>query len=83
MTARQARLFDDLPPRKTRGYLMHVTDAGIGEAGGHNCFLTCARCGAESGWLKFDTVTEAKRGLPCPRCNAPKVGPDGTRRLFK
>ncbi len=29
----------------------------------------CASCGAETDWLIFDTVTEAKRGIPCETCN--------------
>ncbi|WP_374584427.1 hypothetical protein [Ideonella dechloratans] len=33
------------------------------------CQMRCAKCGAETGWLVFDTVTEAKRGIPCERCN--------------
>jgi DNA-directed RNA polymerase subunit RPC12/RpoP len=67
--ARQAELFDK-PARRTRGQLMRVIDAGGGESGGLNCQLECSKCGHQSEWLLFDTVTEAKRGLPCPRCNA-------------
>ncbi|WP_454056895.1 DUF1643 domain-containing protein [Cupriavidus sp. Marseille-Q8015] len=31
--------------------------------------MKCGRCGAETEWLIFDTVTEAKRGIPCDSCN--------------
>jgi DNA-directed RNA polymerase subunit RPC12/RpoP len=60
--------------------LMHVADAGQVDAGAADdlgkplCSMRCARCGDESEWLVFDTVTEAKRGIPCQRCNAPEAG---------
>jgi DNA-directed RNA polymerase subunit RPC12/RpoP len=31
--------------------------------------MRCTRCRAETDWLIFDTVTEAKRGIPCEACN--------------
>jgi hypothetical protein len=65
MTARQTELLSK-PPRRTRGQLMHVSDAG--HADGLICTFRCKKCGFESGWLKCNTVTEAKRGLPCPKC---------------
>ena len=67
MTARQGELLEK-PPRRMRGQLMHVCDAG-------ECFediiccFRCRKCQYESRWLKVASVTEAKRGLPCPRCN--------------
>lgn len=67
MTARQGELLER-PPRRMRGQLMHVSDAGCGE-GKPVVRMRCAKCGYGSDWYKFDTVTEAKRGLPCPRCN--------------
>lgn len=44
--------------------MMHVCDAG-------DCIAMyrCAKCGAETKWLPFDTITEAKRGVPCETCN--------------
>lgn len=33
------------------------------------CMMRCSRCGAESDWLIFNTITEAKRGIPCEACN--------------
>jgi len=67
MTARQGELLAR-PPRQMRGRLMHVCDAGPGEGRGCVVMMRCQRCGHQSGWLLFDTVTEAKRGLPCPKC---------------
>lgn len=58
------------PPRARPRVLMHVADAGD-MLGKPMCVMRCARCGAETDWLVFDTVTEAKRGIPCETCNAP------------
>jgi len=58
--------------------LMHVSDAGDCPSGSAEdlgkpmCRMRCSRCGAETGWLIFDTVTEAKRGIPCEACNEQK-----------
>ena len=45
---------------------MHVADAGIG------CIqFICQHCGHNTGWVKDEwTVTENRRGHPCPICNA-------------
>jgi hypothetical protein len=79
--SRQLDMFEDLrSPRARPRVLMHVTDAGqvdagaAGDLGKPLCRMRCARCGDESDWLVFDTVTEAKRGIPCPRCNATEAG---------
>lgn len=64
----QLTLFD-LPRAKPRK-LMHVFDAGPAETGGHMIRFHCARCDHETDWMLVATVTEAKRGIPCPRCNA-------------
>lgn len=66
MTARQGELLEK-PHRKMRGQLMHVCDAGYEEEN-PIVQMQCAKCGFQSGWFQFDTVTEAKRGLPCPKC---------------
>lgn len=58
-------LFPGTKPLRARPrVLMHVSDAG-------DCIAKyrCAKCGAESGWLPFATITEAKRGIPCEACN--------------
>ncbi len=75
-------LFPDtkLPRAKPR-VLMHVSDASDCHTGRQEdlgkpmCVMKCTRCGQESEWLVFDTVTEAKRGIPCPTCNQPKETP--------
>ncbi len=63
-------LFPDLkPPRRKPRKLMHVCDAyGDGPEDVHVCFR-CSRCGHETDWIDGLTVTEAKRGIPCPMCN--------------
>ena len=63
------------PPRAKPRTLMHVTDAGAVSHGQPEdfgkplCRMRCTKCGAESDWLIFETVTEAKRGIPCGACN--------------
>lgn len=55
----------DKPPRRAPRVLMHVTDAGD-----RYIQFTCRTCGhRESRYGDFGTVTENKRGLPCPMCN--------------
>jgi len=66
--ARQQALFV-LPP-KPRVVRMHVFDAG--EATGLIACFRCDRCGHETDWTGIATVTEGRRGLPCPTCNAPR-----------
>lgn len=61
-------------PQKRR-VLMHVFDAGDCHTGAADdlgkpmCRMKCSHCGTETDWLVFDTVSEAKRGIPCERCN--------------
>ena len=31
--------------------------------------MHCSRCDLFTDWFQVQTVTEAKRGVPCPRCN--------------
>jgi hypothetical protein len=78
MTARQGELLER-PKRKTRGQIMHVCDAGCGE-GKPVVQFQCPKCEYQSDWFTFDTVTEARRGLPCPRCAmapAERQSPEG------
>lgn len=67
-------MFADLkPPRATPRRLMHVCDAGDGCCENETPIsvrYACARCGHETEWVNATTVTEAKRGIPCPHCNA-------------
>lgn len=56
------------PPRQKPRKLMHVCDAyGDGPEDNHVRFM-CHRCGHESDWIDDLTVTQAKRGIPCPEC---------------
>jgi hypothetical protein len=64
---RQLELLEK-PARKKPRVLMHVCDAGHCEDG-VNVQMECRTCGYQSGWMTCDTVSEAKRGLPCPKCN--------------
>lgn len=61
------------PPRKKPRVLMHVEDAGGSCSGGSEdtglwVLMKCATCGY--GEERYDlSVTEAKRGTACPKCN--------------
>lgn len=59
-------------PRKPRQWRMHVCDAGPDGETATLVRFKCQRCGHESEWTSMSTVTEAKRGLPCPVCNSKK-----------
>lgn len=53
------------PPRRKPRVLMRVTDAGD-----RYIEFTCARCGhVEAYHGDTGTVSENKRGRPCPVCN--------------
>lgn len=64
-------LFGDRPRRAPR-VMMHVSDAGNGCESAIARFR-CARCGHETDWLEVQTITEGRRGLPCPECNHTEV----------
>lgn len=67
-----AALFDKsefkTAPTKRRK-LMHVMDAGPAEDAGNMVVMQCNRCDLKTDWFYMRTVTEAKRGIPCPKCN--------------
>ena len=65
--ARTLEMFDK--PRKKREYLMHVCDSNSDDDGIQDVRFKCYRCGAETDWMEIPTITEAKRGIPCERCN--------------
>jgi DNA-directed RNA polymerase subunit RPC12/RpoP len=75
-----ADLFGEPPTRSARQWRMHVIDSGDCHTGAAEdlgkpmCVMKCARCGAETDWLIFDTITEAKRGIPCDYCNKTNKG---------
>jgi DNA-directed RNA polymerase subunit RPC12/RpoP len=60
--------FLEKPPRARR-VLMHVVDAGMAPNGKHIAHFVCSRCNHDGLWHYVNTVSEAKRGLPCPKCN--------------
>jgi len=66
-------MFPDLkPPRAKPRVLMHVCDADFCDEDPVRpelCVMKCVKCGAETDWLSFRNVSEAKRGIPCPTCN--------------
>ena len=69
--SRQPALFPaPAKPRAPRLWRMHVNDAGICSYGRNIAHFVCARCGHDAGWLPAEKLTEAKRGIPCPVCNA-------------
>lgn len=66
----QLRLFEirrPRRPRRMRRVMMHVIDAG-GDEDGDFARFECRRCGLTD-WIAYRTVSEAKRGVPCPECN--------------
>ncbi len=74
----RADLFPTAPRfyKKRRGVLGHVIDAGNGCGGaepGRNIWARL-RCRRGHEWEVFSghTVTELKRGIPCPTCNEEK-----------
>jgi DNA-directed RNA polymerase subunit RPC12/RpoP len=60
-------------PRKPLRVMMHVID--VGDSGFSDdgypgiAIFECGKCGHKTEWTTFRTVTEAKRGVPCPKCN--------------
>lgn len=56
-------------PRRKPRKLMHVCDAGPGDEEEDLVRFRCARCDHETEWMLMKTA-EAKRGIPCPACNA-------------
>ena len=63
---------EPVPSRKKprRKFLMHVVDAGPAGTG-DQCMtvMQCGRCDLKTEWFMCQTVTEAKRGISCPKCN--------------
>lgn len=63
---------NELPRTRKRQVLMHVVDAGCCgmERGKQSIAFECGKCGFRPGWTTVDSVSEARRGIPCPKCNA-------------
>jgi len=56
-------------PRSPSVKRMHVVDAGNGP-GCKVIQFECGHCGHDTGWIEDKcSVTENKRGMPCPECN--------------
>lgn len=56
--------------RRPRRVLMHVVDAGHRPCGGKGIQFRCGKCGHDTGWIPDNkTVSENRRGRPCPMCN--------------
>jgi DNA-directed RNA polymerase subunit RPC12/RpoP len=47
---------------------MHVVDASQWDEP-ISVRYGCQHCGYETPWIEARTATEAKKGVPCPRCN--------------
>ncbi len=64
-------------PRSPRIRRMHVIDAGTDKAHVH---MVCVHCGHDDGFNYYHgkTLTELKRGLPCPKCNMAEPQKDTT-----
>lgn len=66
-------LFDlEKPPRRKPRVLMRVFDVSDGDVVDgrrvDTVRLECGRCGHQTPWIEV-RVSEARRGLPCPKCN--------------
>lgn len=64
-----------IPPKPKREYVLlaHVHDAGEGQGEfPYGAMFRCHRCTWESEWLVFDNISEVRRGIACPTCNASK-----------
>jgi len=69
-----ARKQPDLPgfekPRQPRLKRMRVADAGHLPGGSKGIRFECPQCGHDTDWIPDAwTISENKRGLPCPKCN--------------
>ena len=68
------KLFENLPRSKPLKR-MRVVDAGNGN-GCKVVQFVCPHCHHDTGWIVDGlTVSENKRGLPCPKCNEPEPTP--------
>jgi len=60
---------EDLP-RSAPVKRMRVADAGYLLGGAKDIRFECPHCGHDTDWIADElTVTENRRGLPCPCCN--------------
>jgi hypothetical protein len=64
-------MFSDsgVKPRRTKRIMMHVVEAGQSNSGKVIQF-ECSKCFHNTDWIVDDrSVSENKRGKPCPQCN--------------
>lgn len=63
-------------PRSQRVWRMQVADAGHMPGGAvKGIQFICPRCGHDTGWIEDSwTITQNRRGLPCPCCNQTASG---------
>lgn len=59
---------DTKPPRAKPRVMAHVFDAGC-SCETELARFECKRCGWQSDWLSVASISEGKRGVPCPKCN--------------
>jgi len=57
-------------PNKPRRKLARMTESGSAEDDTPIACFQCPRCEWNIRW-RISTLTECRRGIPCPRCNAP------------
>ncbi len=57
-------------PRSAPMKRMRVEDAGHMPGGQKGIRFICPHCGHDTDWIVDEwTISENKRGLPCPKCN--------------
>ena len=68
---RAADMFPAPGLRKPRSKAnMRPMDGGPGNGSGVIALMQCPKCEHDGGWWDFDSYSEARRGVPCPKCNA-------------
>ena len=64
-------MFGYVKPRAGPRVMMHAVDVGEVPGGKPGAHFACQRCEYDDGWSETGpSVTEVRRGKPCPRCNA-------------
>ena len=67
--ARATDLFPETKvPRAKPRVMAHVFDAGC-SCETNLARFECKRCGWQSEWLSVASISDGKRGIPCPTCN--------------
>lgn len=64
-----ADLFGPPPARRPARVLMRAIDTGSFPDGRDAAHFTCRKCQHDTGWV-YATRTEARHGIPCPKCNS-------------